>query len=586
MIDNKNLEPAGAFMIVDIISRILAASDDIDKLSQWLVGEIREMTGARLVLIFSKKTEKKQFEILHVSPERKMELCNSDEMSRLIEKSFLFKEIAELTTENEGNAFERDRQKLNFEINLAIPLIAQGETLGCILVLGLPDKNNLEMLKNTYSNLTVLLGLVFRNAHLIDHQENLIQSRTKELLVAKEHAEESDRLKSAFLANMSHEIRTPMNGILGFADLLKEPNLTTDEQREYIKIIEKSGVRMLNIINDIIDISKIESGLMKVVMNESNINSQIDYVYTFFKPEVERKGMNLILGGCLPDKEAIIRTDREKLFAILTNLVKNAIKYTNEGSIEFGYDLVETHDRASLHHGLGAEETHDRASLRFFVKDTGIGIPKDRQSAIFERFIQADVSDISAREGAGLGLAITKAYVEMLHGTIWVESEIGKGSTFYFTIPYDVRDNEKKEEIHKVFLEEKEEKERDFKLLIVDDDDISRTFLATILKKICEKALFAKNGKEAVELCKNHRDLDLILMDIKMPVLNGYEATQQIRQFNNDVVIIAQTAFGLEGDREKSIEAGCNDYLAKPIKKVELMEVVQKYLQRDKAIIL
>lgn len=571
MIDNKNLEPAGAFMIVDIISRILAASDDIDKLSQWLVGEIREMTGARLVLIFSKKTEKKQFEILHVSPERKMELCNSDEMSRLIEKSFLFKEIAELTTENEGNAFERDRQKLNFEINLAIPLIAQGETLGCILVLGLPDKNNLEMLKNTYSNLTVLLGLVFRNAHLIDHQENLIQSRTKELLVAKEHAEESDRLKSAFLANMSHEIRTPMNGILGFADLLKEPNLTTDEQREYIKIIEKSGVRMLNIINDIIDISKIESGLMKVVMNESNINSQIDYVYTFFKPEVERKGMNLILGGCLPDKEAIIRTDREKLFAILTNLVKNAIKYTNEGSIEFGSACV---------------ETDGRPFLQFYVKDTGIGIPKDRQSAIFERFIQADVSDISAREGAGLGLAITKAYVEMLHGTIWVESEIGKGSTFYFTIPYDVRDNEKKEEIHKVFLEEKEEKERDFKLLIVDDDDISRTFLATILKKICEKALFAKNGKEAVELCKNHRDLDLILMDIKMPVLNGYEATQQIRQFNNDVVIIAQTAFGLEGDREKSIEAGCNDYLAKPIKKVELMEVVQKYLQRDKAIIL
>lgn len=571
MIDNKNLEPAGAFMIVDIISRILAASDDIDKLSQWLVGEIREMTGARLVLIFSKKTEKKQFEILHVSPERKMELCNSDEMSRLIEKSFLFKEIAELTTENEGNAIERDRQKLNFEINLAIPLIAQGETLGCILVLGLPDKNNLEMLKNTYSNLTVLLGLVFRNAHLIDHQENLIQSRTKELLVAKEHAEESDRLKSAFLANMSHEIRTPMNGILGFADLLKEPNLTTDEQREYIKIIEKSGVRMLNIINDIIDISKIESGLMKVVMNESNINSQIDYVYTFFKPEVERKGMNLILGGCLPDKEAIIRTDREKLFAILTNLVKNAIKYTNEGSIEFGSACV---------------ETDGRPFLQFYVKDTGIGIPKDRQSAIFERFIQADVSDISAREGAGLGLAITKAYVEMLHGTIWVESEIGKGSTFYFTIPYDVRDNEKKEEIHKVFLEEKEEKERDFKLLIVDDDDISRTFLATILKKICEKALFAKNGKEAVELCKNHRDLDLILMDIKMPVLNGYEATQQIRQFNNDVVIIAQTAFGLEGDREKSIEAGCNDYLAKPIKKVELMEVVQKYLQRDKAIIL
>ena len=240
----------------------------------------------------------------------------------------------------------------------------------------------------------------------------------KDLTVAKEKAEESDRLKSAFLANMSHEIRTPMNGILGFAELLKDPNLSGDEQLDYIRIIEKSGTHMLNIINDIVDISKIEVGLMKIEMRESNVNEQIEYIYNFFKPEAEAKGLNLLFKNSLPAKEAILKTDREKVYAILTNLVKNAIKYTNKGSIEFGY-------------------TRKVNCLEFYVKDTGIGIPKGREEAIFERFIQADIGDINARQGAGLGLAIAKSYIKMLGGKIWVESEEGVGSTFYFTIPYN-----------------------------------------------------------------------------------------------------------------------------------------------------
>jgi PAS domain S-box-containing protein len=250
----------------------------------------------------------------------------------------------------------------------------------------------------------------------------------EELVAAKEHAEESDRLKSAFLANMSHEIRTPMNGILGFSELLKEPGLTGEQQQHYIRIIEKSGVRMLNIINQIIDISKIEAGLMKLEMQESNINEQIEYIHTFFKPEAETKGINLSFRNTLPQNEAIITTDREKLYAILTNLVKNAIKYTKEGSIEFGYKMVETQCIAS---------PQNIASLQFYVKDTGIGIPKNRQEAIFERFIQADITDKMAYQGAGLGLTISKAYVEMLGGKIWVESEEGIGSTFYFTLPFN-----------------------------------------------------------------------------------------------------------------------------------------------------
>ena len=241
-----------------------------------------------------------------------------------------------------------------------------------------------------------------------------------ELQKAKDKAEESDRLKSAFLANMSHEIRTPMNGILGFSELLKNSDLTGEEQQEYIGIIEKSGARMLNIINNIIDISKIEAGQMKVDIRLTNINELMDYIYNFFKPEIESKGMNLSINKTLNSKESDIYTDHEKVYAIFTNLVKNAIKYSNNGSIEFGY-----HKKGEV--------------LECFVTDTGIGIPVDRQAIIFERFVQADISDMQARQGAGLGLAITKAYIEMLNGKIWLQSEPGKGSTFYFTIPYNTQ---------------------------------------------------------------------------------------------------------------------------------------------------
>ena len=252
------------------------------------------------------------------------------------------------------------------------------------------------------------------------------KNNEKELVLAKEKAQESDRLKSAFLANMSHEIRTPMNGIIGFAQLLKVPDLKGEKQKEYIEIIEKSGARMLNIINDIIDISKIESGLMKVKLKESNITSQIEYIYSFFKLEAEKKGLNLEVNNLLPDPKVLYITDREKLFAILINLVKNAIKFTNQGSIELG---------------VGEKGNY----LEFYVKDTGIGIPKERQTAIFDRFIQADIADSETIQGAGLGLAIAKSYVEILGGSIWVESETDKGSTFYFTLHSHIGS---KDEIH------------------------------------------------------------------------------------------------------------------------------------------
>ena len=428
-----------------------------------------------------------------------------------------------------------------------------------------------------YDDLNMLLAYANQAAHIIDNVKNYTslkkhtheleqqikqrEKAEKELVVAKEKAEESDRLKTAFLANMSHEIRTPMNGILGFANLLKKPGLIGEKQQAFIEIIEKSGKRMLNIINDIIDISKIEAGLMKLDINESNINEHIEYIYTFFKPEAESKGMDLSFKNPLPAKESIINTDSEKLNAILANLVKNSIKYTEEGSIELGYNL---------------KTDTKPGELEFYVKDTGIGIPKDRQKAIFDRFVQADIANQKANQGAGLGLAITKAYVEMLGGKIRVESEEDKGSTFYFTLPYNTKPAEKTID-RQLEPSGKYDDVRKLKILVAEDDEVSEMLLDETVKMFAKEILKAGTGVEAVKACRDNPDIDLILMDIRMPEMGGYEATHQIREFNKEVIIIAQTAYGQTGDREKSIESGCNDYIAKPVNEIELQAMVQKY---------
>ncbi len=392
----------------------------------------------------------------------------------------------------------------------------------------------------------------------IERQNKEYKRINIELQKAKEKAEESDRLKSAFLANMSHEIRTPMNGILSFAGLLKEPRLSGEKINEYIQIIESSGDRMLNIINDLISISKIEAGMTDVQYSNSSINEQIEYIYYFFKPEVEKKGMQLFYKNFLPLKESIIYTDREKIYAILTNLVKNALKFTFEGSIAFGYEKK-------------------GKFLEFYVKDTGIGISDEQKQYIFERFRQGSESLSRNYEGAGLGLSISKMYVEMLGGKIWVESEQGVGTTFYFTTPYITKMKSKPIVADKVFKIKGKGKVRKLKVLIAEDDDASDLFLTITLQKYSQKILHARTGVEAIKICRDHPDLDLILMDIKMAEMDGYEATRQIRQFNIDVVIIAQTAYAIAGDREKSINCGCNDYITKPIKEEELIEIITKY---------
>jgi hypothetical protein len=404
--------------------------------------------------------------------------------------------------------------------------------------------------------------LIIANKELVFQNEEK-EKRATELTIAKERAEESDRLKSAFLTNMSHEIRTPMNGILGFTELLKEPNLSSDDQQDYIQTIQISGARMLNTINSIVDMSKIESGLMKVDIKETNINEKIEFTYKFFKPEVEIKGLQFLVKNSLPSKEVIIKTDNEKVYGILTNLIKNAIKFTFEGSIEFGYEKKGKY-------------------LEFFVKDTGVGIPKNQMELIFERFRQGSESHNRGYEGSGLGLCIAKSYVEMLGGKIWVESEEGKGSTFYFTIPYNSISEEKIKIINAVSAEHKEVEIKKLKVLVVEDDEISYSLLTKMLQKISYEVLHAITGVQSVEACRNNPDIDLVLMDIRMPKMDGNEASRQIRQFNKDVIIIAQTAYAFSGDREKAIEAGCNDYISKPINSTSLFELIKKHCNKQK----
>lgn len=387
--------------------------------------------------------------------------------------------------------------------------------------------------------------------------EEALQKQNVELKHAKEKAEESDKLKSAFMANMSHEIRTPMNGILGFADLLKTPNLSGESQQKYIEIIELSGRRMLEIINDLIDISKIEAGQVEIKSEPFKLKALCDELFEFFKPEADARGIQLIANLQLPSVAYLLNSDRIKLAQVITNLIKNALKFTGSGGrIEVGCRL------------------ENENMLYIYVRDNGVGIRKELQDKIFERFRQGDKSETEIHEGVGLGLSISKAFVEMLGGTIGLESEVGEGSEFFIKLPIVGT----QESIEESDLKGKGETSLPcINVLIAEDDEPSYVFLNEVFKRQNISTYHATNGKEAVDILKSHPDINLVLMDIKMPVMNGLEATEEIKKIKKEIPVIAQSAFVTDTDIQNAIEAGCNDYITKPIQIKTLLDKIAAY---------
>jgi len=380
----------------------------------------------------------------------------------------------------------------------------------------------------------------------------------EDLIKAKEKAEESDRLKSAFLSNMSHEIRTPLNGITGFAEMLRKPNLTDEKKNYYVNIINSSSSQLLSIINDIIDISRIEAGQITINKDVIHIDNMIDGILSFLKHETTKK--NIALKFDASKKNVQINSDSVKLRQILNNLIMNAIKFTDEGYVQIGYQIKEH-------------------NIEFSVRDTGIGIDKDSQSIIFERFRQLDTSFSRKYGGTGLGLSITKAYVEALGGKIWVDSEINKGTTFYFSLPYfnsmNTRDGNIYHQVSSDYIWKNKV------ILLVEDEEINKIFFKDLLSETKVTLLYADNGQQAVDIIRENKPVDLILMDVIMPVMDGLQATRLIKKIKAEIPVIAQTALAFTDEKIRIMEAGCDDYIEKPIIKDLLFELIDRYLKKS-----
>ena len=386
-----------------------------------------------------------------------------------------------------------------------------------------------------------------------------LQERNQELIIAKEQAEKSDKLKSAFLANMSHEIRTPMNGILGFAELIKD-NDDLDDIYENVDIILKNSNHLLGLISDIVDVSKIEAGVMMLNPEKFLLNNLLDDIKVFFDKDslVTSKGLKIILKPGLSDENSTIEIDKTRLKQVLVNLTKNACKFTNEGYVEIGYHRQES-------------------DIVFYVKDTGVGMNKEQTEYVFQRFMQVATMVSPNEDGVGLGLTISKAIINQFNGDIWVESEPGQGSIFYFNLPLK---SDESVLLHTEYQKSTnmDHNRKDKLILVAEDVPTNFLLVKKSLRKSNVQLLWAKNGRETVDMVAENKAIDLVLMDIRMPIMNGLDATREIKGLRPELPIIAQTAYAMDGDRENSIAAGCDDYISKPINLKEFVELVAKYL--------
>ncbi|MDA3911500.1 MAG: ATP-binding protein [Bacteroidales bacterium] len=414
---------------------------------------------------------------------------------------------------------------------------------------------------NFFLAATGILALIGTN-HL-DNYFNELRNKNTQLIsdqealeTAKNKAQESDKLKTAFLTNMSHEIRTPMNGIIGFSELFVDNESTEEDKAHYAKIVINSGKQLLRIVNDILDLSKIETNQVSIQKRTKDLRIGFKHTYEVFNRICNEKGLELI-ADFSENEACYINTDHTRLFQVINNLLENAIKFTSTGQIKFGY------------------KSKDK-ELLIFVKDSGIGISEDYQDLIFERFRQLETSQTRMYSGTGLGLSISKQLILLLNGKLWLESKENKGSTFFISLPpcensyIDHQNNKRKTRT----LSLKSEKH----ILIAEDEDNNFLLLKIYLKNTFTKIGHAKDGKQAIEYVKNHKDIDLILMDIKMPNINGVEAMQEIRKTNSNIPIIAQTAFVMADDKRKLMGYGFDDYIPKPIESKVLFDMLNDYL--------
>lgn len=387
--------------------------------------------------------------------------------------------------------------------------------------------------------------------------EELMQTNS-DLLAAKEKAEESDKLKSAFLANLSHEIRTPMNAILGFVELLKNPDLAHEKKEQFISIVHNSGHQLLAIINDIIEISKIETRQIILNSNNTSLNFIIDHTYSVFEMKSsKKKNIRFSYFKGFDNFHCNVILDEIKLQQILSNLLDNAFKFTDSGSIEFGYNV------------------NKNKEIEFFVRDTGVGIDNSLTSKIFDRFNQVEEAQKPHLRGLGLGLAISKGYVELMGGKIWLESIPGKGTTFFFTVPFkpikpDVIDNTKSFDATNILLNKK--------ILIAEDEEANFELISQLLSETGAEIIRATDGVKALEIFVSTENLDLLLIDLKMPNLDGFETIAEIRKYNTWIPIIANTAYSFEEEKRKAFDSGCNDFLTKPIHKETLIKIILKHI--------
>ena len=440
-------------------------------------------------------------------------------------------------------------QKLKFEYRI----IAGYVLVGCLWILFsdkllnyfIRDPDMLTRIQTFKGWFYVLITAILFYAILKSH---LVKIRN-----AEQKAIESDRLKTAFLQNISHEIRTPMNSIVGFSELLKDKKLSESEKDQYLEMISKSSDQLLNIVNEVLDISLIETGNLSVNLRRVQLNNLMKEIYLSYKPLINKE-ISFTMSTGLSDTLSLILTDVIKIRQIISNLLNNAVKFTDKGHIGFGYTLEEN-------------------ELKFFIEDTGIGIPSDSHDKIFERFLKVGSDNERLYEGVGLGLAICKGNIDLLDGKIWMDSKPGKGSKFLFTIPYKpVYEEEPVKGKNKDLVRTL----NNLTILVAEDDDVNFLYIKEIFKGTGAEILHAINGREAVEMCEKNDRIGIILIDIKMPVMNGYEAIKKIREFRPSLPIIAQTAFALSNEMLRAFNAGSNDYISKPFTREQLLSIVSK----------